>query len=153
MTLHSVAGRRIGEDTTDLESWIQDLAGCPPVTHTHVLSCSNGVHDEPATWFYVEADPALGAIRRRCLACGSVVATLDSEQRWSHPHMWSCASCGQSIAEVAAGLHAPGPDGDEEPGSVSWLAIAVRCVGCGLLAGVTDFVLPAAAFDVTIAAL
>ena len=144
MTLRSVAGNRIGEDIADLETWLRDLDGCPTVTHTHVLTCRNEVHDDPATWFYVEADPGQGVVRRRCLACGLVVATLDSEARWSHPHMWSCASCGQSIAEVAAGIHAPGDD--EEPGPVSWLAIGVRCVGCGMLAGVTDFVVPGSSY-------
>ncbi|MFL6239572.1 MAG: hypothetical protein ACJ735_08820 [Actinomycetes bacterium] len=145
MSLHTVAGQRIGEDTDDLTSWLRDLQGCPPVTHTHVLTCGNEVHDEPATWFYVEADPGQGVVRRRCLACGVVADTLDSAQRWSHPHMWACVSCGQSIAEAAAGLHAPG-DGPE-PGPVSWVAIGVRCVGCGVLAGVSDFVLPRASYD------
>jgi hypothetical protein len=144
MTLHTVAGQRIGEDTDDLTSWLRDLEGCPTVTHTRLLTCPSDVHTEPATWFYVEADPGQGVVRRRCLACGFVVATLDSGERWSHPHMWSCRSCGQSIAEAAAGLHAPG---DEGPGPVSWVAIGVRCVGCGMLAGVTDFVLPGADFD------
>jgi hypothetical protein len=151
MTLHSVAGQRIGEDTDDLKLWLRDLAGCPTVTHSHVMTCPNEVHDEPATWFYVEADPSAGVVRRRCLACGFVVATLDSEERWSHPHMWSCRSCGQSIAEAAAGMHAPGEEG--APGPVSWIAIGVRCVGCGMLAGVTDFVMPKTDYDETIAKL
>jgi hypothetical protein len=142
MTLRTVAGQRIGEDTDDLQGWLRGLDGCPTVTHTHVLTCRNEEHDEPATWFYVEADPSQGVIRRRCLACGLVVSTFDSESRWSHPHMWACRNCGQSIAEVAAGLHAPG-EGDA-PGPVSWVAIAVRCVGCGSLAGVTDCVVTTA---------
>jgi hypothetical protein len=151
MTLHSVAGQRIGEDTEDLQSWLRDLEGCPTVTHTHVLTCASEVHDEPATWFYVEADPGQGVVRRRCLACGFVKNTLDSEERWSHPHMWACRSCGQSIAEAAAGIHAPGDD--DGPGPVSWLAIGVRCVGCGMLAGVTDFVLPKANWDDVVTSL
>jgi hypothetical protein len=142
--LHSVAGHRIGEDTADLQRWLVDLQGCPPVTHTHVLTCANSVHEDPATWFYVEADPAQGVVRRRCLACGLVAVTLDSEDRWSHPHMWSCDTCGQSIAEVAAGMHSPATSPTSNAaGPVSWVAIGVRCVGCGGLAGVTDFVLPA----------
>jgi hypothetical protein len=151
MTLHTVAGQRIGEDTDDLRSWLRDLEGCPTVTHTNVLTCPNEVHDEPATWFYVEADPGQGVVRRRCLACGHVAATLDSETRWSHPHMWSCRSCGQSIAEAVAGLHCPGEDG--APGPVSWVAIGVRCVGCGMLAGVTDFVLPSATHEEVVTSL
>jgi hypothetical protein len=154
VTLHSVAGHRIGEDTEDLKGWLRDLEGCPTVTHTHVLVCANDVHDEPATWFYVEADPAQGVVRRRCLACGLVAATLDSEERWSHPHMWSCNSCGQSIAEVAAGIHAPSEDPDSDAaGPVSWLAIGVRCVGCGTLAGVTDFVVRGEVYHEVITAL
>jgi hypothetical protein len=145
VTLQNVAGHRIGEDTADLENWLRALEGCPPVSHTHVLTCSSEVHEEPATWFYVEADPSQGVVRRRCLACGLVASTLDSELRWSHPHMWACNSCGQSIAEVAAGIHAPGHD-DEAIPAVSWIAIGVRCVGCGALAGVTDFVLPGTPF-------
>jgi len=145
MTLHTVAGQRIGEDTDDLRTWLRDLTGCPTVTHTYVLACPNEVHHEPATWFYVEADPGQGVVRRRCLACGHVAATLDSSERWSHPHMWACHSCGQSIAEAAAGMHAPGEDG--APGPVSWVAIGVRCVGCGALAGVTDFVVPSATYE------
>jgi hypothetical protein len=145
MTLHTVAGQRMGEDTDDLRSWLRDLDGCPTVTHTHVLTCANEIHDDPATWFYIEADPSQGVVRRRCLACGLVATTLDSAERWSHPHMWACRSCGQSIAEAAAGLHAPGEN--DAPGPVSWVAIGCRCVGCGLLAGVTDFVLPNANWD------
>jgi hypothetical protein len=151
MTLHTVAGQRIGEDTDDLQSWLHDLQGCPTVTHTHVLTCANDVHEDVATWFYVEADPSQGVVRRRCLACGWVTPTLDSAERWSHPHMWACRSCGQSIAEAAAGLHAPGEGNG--PGPVSWVAIAVRCVGCGMLAGVTDFVLPRADFSETVTRL
>jgi hypothetical protein len=154
VTLHKVAGHRIGEDTEDLASWLRGLEGCPTVTHTHVLTCANSVHEEPATWFYVEADPAQGLVRRRCLACGSVAATLDSAERWSHPHMWACNSCGQSIAEVGAGVHSPGEEPDSDvPGPVSWLAIGVRCVGCGTLAGVTDFVLHGESFDEVVHAL
>jgi hypothetical protein len=65
--------------------------------------------------------------------------------------MWSCRSCGQSIAEAVAGLHCPGEDG--APGPVSWVAIGVRCVGCGMLAGVTDFVLPSATHEEVVTSL
>jgi hypothetical protein len=154
VTLHSVAGHRIGEDTADLEAWLRDLQGCPTVTHTHVLTCGNTVHEEPATWFYVEADPSNGLVRRRCLACGLVASALDSEQRWSHPHMWACNSCGQSIAEAAVGVHAPGDDHEDDlPGPVSWVAVGVRCVGCGQLAGVTDMVVRGRAYDEVVAEL
>jgi hypothetical protein len=151
VALQSVAGHRIGEDTRDLERWLRDLSGCPAVTHTHVLACRNEKHDEPAVWFYVEADSGVGVLRRRCLACGEVAASLDSDARWTFPPMWACNTCGQSITEVAAGLHSPGSD--DMPGPVSWAAIGVRCVGCGALAGVADFVLPALPYDEVTAAL
>jgi hypothetical protein len=47
--------------------------------------------------------------------------------------MWSCSGCGQSIAEVAAGLHVEGAD------DVTWVALAARCVECGYIEGLTDF--------------
>lgn len=67
--------------------------------------------------------------------------------------MWACRSCGQSIAEVGAGIHAPSADEDSAYGPVSWVAIGVRCVGCGMLAGVTDFVLPGQDYAEVIAKL
>jgi hypothetical protein len=141
VALQTVAGHRIGENSGDLESWMKALTGCPTVTHTVVTRCPSPAHtDEPGTWFYVEADASAGVVRRRCLGCGLVIATLDSDERWNHPRMWACQTCGQSITEVAAGLHAP-TDGSG-PGAVTWVAICVRCVGCGGLAGVTDVVIP-----------
>jgi hypothetical protein len=64
------------------------------------------------------------------------VWVLDSESRWTFPHVWSCQTCGQSIAEVAAGLSMP--EGDE----VRWLVLGARCVECGRIDGLTDLVLP-----------
>jgi hypothetical protein len=144
VVLQKVAGHRIGEDISDLEQWLRALEGCPTVTHTVAAQCPSDAHtDEPGTWFYVEADAGAGVVRRRCLSCGFVVSTLDSDARWNHPRMWACATCGQSITEVVAGLHAPAehPSENLSPGPVSWVAIGVRCVGCGSLDGVTDFVL------------
>jgi hypothetical protein len=143
--MQTVAGQRVGENLSDLEQWMRDLRGCPTVTHTMPAHCPSEFHsDEPGTWFYIEADSGAGIVRRRCLSCGFVVATLDSDERWNHPRMWACGTCGQSITEVVAGVHAPAehPDESLEPGDVSWVAIGVRCVGCGALDGVTDFVLP-----------
>jgi hypothetical protein len=42
-------------------------------------------------------------------------------------------SCSQSIAEVVYGIH-------DETGNARWLVMAVRCVECGDVAGVTDIV-------------
>jgi hypothetical protein len=135
MVLRVVAGVRTGEDTEDLRAFLGALDGSPKVHETALLACGNH-GDERPTWTYVEADVTTGVARRRCLQCASNVWVLDSEDRWTFPHMWSCGSCNQSIAEVAAGLSMP--DGD----NVEWLVLGVRCVECGRIDGLTDMVLP-----------
>ncbi len=135
MVLRTVAGVRTGEDAEDLRAWLRSLDGSPEVHETVVLGCAEH-GDERPTWTYVEADPKAGAARRRCLSCGEGVHLLDSEARWSFPPMWSCTGCGQSIAEVAAGMHLP--DGEH----VEWVVLGARCVECGRLAGLTDIVVP-----------
>ena len=51
MVLQSVAGHRIGEDSSDLERWMRGLEGCPTVTHTVTVKCPSDAHtDEPGTW-------------------------------------------------------------------------------------------------------
>lgn len=127
-------GRRKAEDADDLRAWLLELQGGAVVTDTVVLGC--GQHgDERPLWHYVQADAATGVAKRRCLACGFAVSALDSELRWTYPPIWSCASCGNSIAEVAAGLAAA--DGAH----VTWVALAARCVECGDVDGLTDIVL------------
>lgn len=134
MVLRSVAGARTGEDVADLHAWLRTLDGAPEVHEVVGLHC--GAHDDTsATWAYVEADAATGLARRRCLACATTVPLLDSAERWTYPPMWSCRGCGQSIAELAVGLHLP--DGEH----VEWVALGARCVDCGRLAGLTDVVL------------
>ena len=133
MVLRTVAGVRTGEDAEDLRAWLRSLDGSPEVHETVVLGCSQHGDDRP-TWTYVEADAKGGVARRRCLACGSSVHLLDSEERWTFPAMWSCLGCGHSIAEVAAGLHLP--DGEH----VGWVVLGARCVECGRLSGLTDVV-------------
>lgn len=124
---------RKAEDADDLRTWLGELRGCPVVTDTVVLGC--GHHgDERPTWHYVEADASAGVARRRCLACGFAVSVLDSDTRWTFPPMWSCGSCGHSIAEMAAGLSAP--DGQH----VEWVVLGARCVECGDVEGLTDLV-------------
>ena len=61
---------------------------------------------EPSTWFYVEADAETAVARHRCMSCGDSRDVLDSAEHWNFPRMWACPSCSQSIAEIAAGLHA-----------------------------------------------
>jgi ribosomal protein L37AE/L43A len=134
VTLRAVAGHQKAETVDDLAQWLSGLSGCPQVSRTVTAECSNPTHDEPATWFYVEADRTAGVARLRCLSCGRAHALFDSEERWTYPAVWSCANCGQSIAETAYGLHVD--DGD----TVTWVAMGVRCVNCGDLAGVSDFV-------------
>ena len=135
MVLRVVAGVRTGEDTEDLRSFLGRLEGSPEVHETVLLACGNH-GDERPTWTYVEADAAAGCARRRCLQCAANVWVLDSEERWTFPHVWACGSCGQSIAEVAAGLSLP--DG----ANVEWVVLGARCVDCGRIDGLTDVVLP-----------
>lgn len=146
--MHKVAGSELGEDSDDLRNWLEGLTGCPSVNLTLLARCANPAHgDEAMTWFYVEADAANGVARRRCLACGQVHHVLDSEESWTHPPMHACTTCGQSMFEVAYGLHVEGGT------NVTWLAIGVRCVGCGTLDGVTDMNVPGLSVDEVRAAL
>ena len=132
MALRSVSGRETAETIEDLTAWLRALQGCPTVTHAVQARCRKPVHeDEPATWFYVEADAAAGVARTRCLACGDAHALFDSAERWTFPPAWTCFNCRQSIAEVAYGISAP-------LDLATWVVMAVRCVECGHLAGVTD---------------
>ncbi|HVE99224.1 MAG TPA: hypothetical protein VNA12_08600 [Mycobacteriales bacterium] len=132
VVVHKVSDHKVGEDSADLRHWLEGLEGCPPITVTTVASCESPVHDdEPPTWFYVEGDAREGVARRRCLACGEVKHVLDSAERWTHPPMHTCPTCGQSMFEMAAGFHVV-------DGAVDWLAIGLRCVGCGMLDGLTD---------------
>ncbi|HWH30964.1 MAG TPA: hypothetical protein VNU26_18755 [Mycobacteriales bacterium] len=137
---------RKAEDANDLRTWLTTLEGCPRVTDTLVLTCAQH-GDERPTWNYVEADPAAGVARRRCLACGFAVSVLDSNARWTFPPMWSCGSCGHSIAEVAAGLSAPESD------AVEWVVLGARCVECGDVEGLTDVVVPGLPLSEVVAAL
>jgi len=133
MVIRTVAGAPTGEDVEDLRSWLLALPGAPQVHEVVQLSCAQHA-PLSATWFYVEADAGSGLARRRCLACGTSVAMLDSDERWTHPQMVACGGCGTSICEVAVGLHLP--DGAH----VEWVAVGARCVECGRLAGLTDLV-------------
>jgi hypothetical protein len=131
-----VGGQQKAENIDDLVGWLRGLTDCPPITHTVAASCDRPMHvDEPATWFYVEADAHAGVGRIRCLACGDVRPVLDSNERWTYPSAWSCANCRQSIAEVVFGIH-------HEAGRADWLVMGVRCVECGHLQGLTDLVVP-----------
>jgi hypothetical protein len=147
VTLRAARGHTTAESVDDLTQWLHDLTGCPTVNRTAAATCSHPSHDEPATWFYVEADRNEGVARLRCLACGQVKSLFDSEERWTYPGAWSCLNCRQSIAEVAFGLHVEGGD------VVNWLAMGVRCVNCGELGGVTDFLLSARGVDEVVASL
>jgi ferredoxin-like protein FixX len=141
VVLRTVAGHPTGESAADLGTWLAHLDGCPTVNRALPLECENPSHgDEPATWFYVEADATESIARRRCLSCGTSRDSFDSGEHWTAPRMWSCPTCGQSIAEVSAGLHV-------EDDEVTWVALAVRCVECGTIAGVTDFNLDPTSVD------
>ena len=147
MVIRAAGFRQKAENSEDVAAWLRDLADCPQVNHTVAAICSNAAHgDEPANWFYVEADAEEGIARLRCLAGGHVNELLDSAEHWTFPHVWSCGGCGQSIAEVVYGIHA-------EDDVAKWLVVAVRCVECGDLAGVTDIVTSDIALDELIAQL
>ena len=147
MTLRTVAGQQTAESAADLEQWLRNLQGCPPVTRTLVARCTQPVHgDDPAMWFYVEADSVEGVARLRCLACAHMRPVLDSSERWTYPQAWACTNCRQSLAEVAFGVH-------EDNGLATWMAVAARCVGCGHVDGLTDLVVPGIAGDVFAATL
>jgi len=147
VTLRTVAGQKTAETTADLEQWVRRLEDCPPISRTVVALCTRPAHgDDPATWFYVEADPHEGVARLRCLACGDARSIVDSAERWTYPPAWSCPNCSQSLAEVVFGI-------SEDGGLARWLAVAVRCVGCGHVAGLTDMVVPGVAADVFAATL
>lgn len=133
MVLRVVQGIRTGEDVEDLRAFLSELPDSPPVHDSVVLGCENH-GDERPTWTYVEADVREGVARRRCLQCATSVWVLDSESRWTHPPMWQCGTCHQSIAEVAVGFSVP--DGE----NVSWAVVGARCVECGRIDGLTDFV-------------
>jgi hypothetical protein len=137
VALRAVSGRTSAESVEDVTEWLKQLTGCPPVTQTVVAMCRQQAHgDEPGMWWYVEADAKAGVARLRCLACAATRPVLDSEERWTFPPAWSCRDCRQSIAEVVFGLHA-------DEGKTTWMAMAVRCVNCGDMRGVADFVVPA----------
>lgn len=133
MVLRTVSGAPTGEDVEDLRVWLRQLPGAQEVHEVVVLACANH-EDERPSWCYAEADAGEGLARRRCLACATTVALLDSAVRWNHPPMHACSGCGNSIVELAAGLHLP--DGEH----VEWVVVGARCVECGRVAGLTDFV-------------
>ena len=148
MTVRVAGGRSRAESVDDLAHWLQGLQGCPPVHRTVTAACRQAAHtDEPGTWFYVEADRAEGVARLRCLACGDARSLFDSAERWTFPTMWSCRECRQAIAEVVVGLHV------ESGEAVTWAAVAVRCVNCGDMTGVTDVVLPGLSVDEVVSTL
>jgi ribosomal protein S14 len=142
VVLRIQAGIATGEDADDLLSWLRDLTDCPSVTHTLIAGCDRHGDGDDAPWCYVEADPRAGVARRRCVACGTTRALLDSAERWTFPPMFSCRSCAQSLVEVGAGV----ATGDGE--RARWVALAARCVACGRIEGLTDAVVPDLPLDV-----
>ena len=147
MTLRTAHGHHKAETVEDLKSWLRELSDCPAITRVVLARCERDVHgDEPGTWFYVEADAREGLARLRCLGCADVKPVLDSAERWNYPAAWACADCSQSIAEIAYGVH-------DDGGSATWLAVAARCVECGSVYGLTDFVVPAIPVDAFVTSL
>lgn len=136
MTLRTAHGHHKAETVEDLKSWLRELDGCPPIHRVVTARCERPVHgEEPGTWFYVESSASEGVARLRCLGCADMRPVLDSAERWTYPPAWACSDCSQSIAEVAFGVHVDGE-------AATWMAVAVRCVECGSVAGLTDLVVP-----------
>lgn len=147
MVMRTVGNRHAAEDIEDVASWVRGLTECPAVTQTTIATCRHPSHGEDdANWFYVEADAEAGVARLRCLSGGHTFDLLDSAEHWTFPGVWACLSCGQSIAEVMYGIH-------DEAGTAQWLVLAVRCVECGDVAGLTDVVLPDLPLDGLLASL
>lgn len=147
MTLRTKTGHQRAETIDDLVQWVRALEGGPAVSRVILARCERPAHGtEPATWFYVEADARAGVARTRCLSCGDARPLLDSADHWTYPPAWSCSNCNQSIAEVVYGVH-------ETDGTASWLVMAVRCVECGTIQGMTDVVVPDVDADMLCAAL
>jgi hypothetical protein len=147
VVMRTVGTRHTAEDTEDLAIWVRELPGGPPITQTALAACAHPSHGpEAATWFYVEADSEAGVARLRCLSGGHTKDVADSALHWTFPGVWSCISCHQSIAEVVYGIH-------DEAGTAKWLVLAVRCVECGDVAGVTDIVLDDVDLDGLLASL
>jgi hypothetical protein len=145
--MRTVGTRHTAEDVEDLAIWVRALSGCPEITQTTFVRCTHDAHgDEPATWFYVEADAEAGVARLRCLSGGHTKDVHDSAEHWTFPGVWSCLGCHQSIAEVVYGIN-------DEGGTAKWLVVAVRCVECGDVAGLTDIVLGEVALDGLLAAV
>jgi len=135
VVMRTAGTRHTAESVTDLMDWVRSLEGDLQITRTKQATCQAPSHgDEPATWFYVEADPHHGVARLRCLSGGHIYSVADSDRRWTFPHTWSCNGCNQSIAEVVYGIHA-----DED--LATWLVVTARCVECGEVAGLTDVLL------------
>lgn len=136
MTLRTQSGgRKVAETVEDLQRWLVDLPGLPePLRTTRQIACADPRHDSPSTWLYVMADPHEGVACWRCVACSRTGWLADSQERWTHPMMWSCSSCQQSLAELVLGT------AGEPDGPVSWALLAARCPDCGTLEGLTDVV-------------
>jgi hypothetical protein len=145
--MRTVGARHTAEDIEDLDVWVRELSDCPTITQTAFASCTEAFHgDDPATWFYVEADAKGGVARLRCLSGGHTKNVHDSAEHWTFPGVWACNGCHQSIAEVVYGIH-------DEAGTAKWMVVAVRCVECGDVAGLTDIVLGEVPIDDLLASL
>jgi hypothetical protein len=148
VTVRTQVDHLIGETSDDLRSWTRSLAGCPPVTHTLLAACPAPAHNgEKPTWFFPSADADEGVAQLRCVACGTATDVMDSGDHWTYPHVWACLSCGQSMGEVVLGLHAEDDSEDASGPFVTWLAVTVRCIGCGRIDGLTDMHVPHVALE------
>lgn len=117
-----------------LHRWVLRLPDPPVVlSATRQIACADARHSEPSTWLYVIADPRHGVACWRCVACSRTGWLADSADRWTHPTMWACGGCQQSLAELVLGT-----GGERADASVCWSVLAARCPDCGTVQGLTD---------------
>lgn len=148
VALHQHLGHTVGDAADDLLAWLRRLESCPPVSEAVLVGCRHDDADAVG-WSYIEADAAAGVARRRCVACAVSISLLDSDERWTYPPMFCCPLCQGSIVELGVALSSR----DRSDAAIAWLAVGVRCVGCGVIKGVTDFCIEARPGHEVIAAL
>jgi DNA-directed RNA polymerase subunit RPC12/RpoP len=115
-----------GEDLNDLAEYLRELGvegyAIDEVRESRCSLCGEGV-------FGLRADRTEGGAQRTCRGCGHKQLIADSDDYWEDctPRTWKCV-CGGKDANLAVG-YSPYADGAE----VRWIAVAQRCVNCGVM--------------------
>lgn len=119
-----------GTDPSDIDEYLADYTREQyPADRCVHAKCACG-----ADSFQLEVDPDESTAKRVCASCAAEALMLDAAEYWedSAPAVVECA-CGSTIHEVAVGFS------HREDGSVKWVTIGVRCVGCGILGSPADW--------------